>query len=50
MQFGAQLGVGVGDLVGWRVGVGVPAALFLKMTSVTPAPTLTMTPPREVFL
>jgi hypothetical protein len=58
VQFGAQLGVDVGVLVGRgvevftdvgvRVGVGEPITRFVKMTSVTPPPILTVTIPCEV--
>ena len=60
MQSGAQLGVDVGVLVGLgvevsrgvgvRVGVGEPSALFVKIISVTPLPTRTVTAPCETFL
>jgi len=36
--------------VGVRVGVGEPATLLVKMTSVTPLPTLTVTNPCEAVL
>jgi hypothetical protein len=59
VQFGEQPGMGVAvfvglgvevTVVGVRVGVGDPATLFVKMTSVTPLPILTTTVPRAVFL
>ena len=52
VQFGAQLEVGVGVRVGpsVAVAVGVPATRFVKMASVTPLPTLTITLPTDVSL
>jgi hypothetical protein len=50
VQFGAQLEVGVGVRVGLSVAVGVPAKLFVKIASVTPLPTLTITMPTDVSL